>query len=209
MPWKITTIGDPLMLIAPPTDGVKARLQEPADDGADVREQTVALLRDLVDGGDARAAAEAIKALVLLGRDEMAAHLWPLARRANADAGADAARAALGPLFRLQRREAFIEAWGMLDSPTETEKDMLWHLFGPRIRGIDDEQTLVLLEGAVRGPLVHLDLERLLPAIEAAFGRDHAIELIRRHRASATNEHDREQLEAMLERRGVVVENGD
>jgi hypothetical protein len=195
--WKINTFGDPLMLCAPPREPAASRLDPKGDHGLDLAQHVVTLLeRSKSDNGLGEALAEAIRTLNLLGRDDVAVQTWRLAQQRGFTTSA--ARAALGPLFREQQRAQFLEAWQELPFRDDLSVDMLWHLIAPSLGRSTSDQTLILLQAAVRRHQTHVDLERLAPHLIGAFGSAHLRGVIQREIEKAPNDRARTKLQALL-----------
>jgi len=196
--WKVNTLGDPLMLCLSPREAPRRRVRAPAGYGVRLEERARAFMRACKDGADDGGVAEAIKAVVLLGRDEVAVQLWQMAEEQGC-AGEAAAAAALGPLFRERQEAGFLRAWQALAHRDEAAADMLWHLLGPRLEMITDQATLMELQGAIRRPLAFVDLGRLGPPLAAAFGSAHVRSVIERELERAEKPLDRRGLQKLLQ----------
>lgn len=192
-PWKVATIGDPLMLIHPALP--ERRPPGESAEGVDVRARAADVLRRARDG-DTDAFAEGFRLLDLLGEDRLALNLVPIAK--EQDAFASSARAALPMLFRLRRYELFIEAFETLRDPSPRERTMLWHLLMPRLEARADPDHVLLLVNNLREPLTHADLERLLPAMRAAFDVPYARTVIEREIARTQSDLNRRNLQRLL-----------
>ncbi|MCH8314719.1 MAG: hypothetical protein IIA64_01990 [Planctomycetes bacterium] len=195
--WKINTLGDPLMLCAPPRASAASRLDPWGDHGLDLAEHVVTLLRrSESDNGSGEALADAIRTLNLLGRDDVAVQTWRLAQQRGFTTSA--ARPALGPLFRERQKAQFLQAWQELPFRDDLSMDMLWHLIAPSLGRSTSDQTLILLQAAVRRRQTHVDLERLAPHLIAAFGSAHFRGVIQREIEKAPNNRARTKLQALL-----------
>ena len=129
-PWRINTIGDPLML-CPPITAVARTLLKPKEDTSYKDLATIAQ-SNMVLASRAptdETFASAIDSVVLLGEDKMACELWTVAMQ-KTSSGLKTARAVLGSLFRQERMDDFLWAYKLLPDPTRLEKDMLWLLCG-------------------------------------------------------------------------------
>jgi len=193
--WKVNLFGDPLMLCTPPPEEPAARLDLPAGYGRTLADRTKALLRACQDTEDGAAFTEAIEAAVLLGRDDIALNLWRLAE--GRGLAPDAARPALGPLFRQRRAREFIDAWRALPTRTDPDADMLWHLLGPQLNAIDDD-ALMQLQAAIRRPLAFVDLRQLAGPLARSFGSAHVQALVERELQSAQWPMERRELQKLL-----------
>jgi hypothetical protein len=192
--WKVNTFGDPLMRCRRP-GAAAPRAAEPAEYGHDLRAQVAELMRRADVAGDAAAFAEAIEMLALLGEDEIACHLWQVA--VERGHGGAAARAALGPLFRLRRVDDFIAAWRETREPDAAATDMLWHLLIPQLE-VAGGPELLLLEAAIRPDQPDADLGRLVPRLAAVLGAAHARVVVQREIDRAERAATRRRLQQML-----------
>ena len=116
---------------------------------------------------------DAIRRLVLLGRDPLAIELWErLQENEEPVAISAAARAVLDPLFRARQWNEFVEAYDRLprESRNADARDMLWHLATPRLASIQDPQTMSLLRQEIREPFPQADLEQILPHLDRVLG---------------------------------------
>jgi len=194
-PGKIATYGDPLMLIALPEKMKKERISTPREDGVNLLERVRELMEQIKEEPTAERYAEAIADLVMLGKDDIAAELWVHARQAGH--AALAADHALGALFRLQRRDEFMHAWDVMGTRTDHDIDMLWSMWTSHLAGANDD-TLLQLQSAVRLGQPEVDLERLLPHLERAFGKAHAARVVDREIEKSTNDRTRKKLRDLI-----------
>ena len=173
--WRVTLIGDPLMIIEPPGAPLRKRTG-PTSASAQLAPGSVSLreeVRDLLKrtkAGNQAAWSGAMRDLILLGDDKLALELWTLASRGPA--AADCAALALGPLLRARDRDGLLGAFRLVKSPSDAELDMLWAAWTSYLNQITDAQTLTTLAAAVRQPRPQTDLERLLPAIRRVQGAE-------------------------------------
>jgi hypothetical protein len=188
-PWKINTIGDPLM-ICPLKPAPRLA---PESDGGDLKEVVKEFMRQAA-AGDARALAQALVLLDLLGKDDVAIRLW---QRWGGTPSAEAARAALPPLFRFKLADQFIRAWTLAGTHDAREADMLWHLMSPRLASADQE-TLLALHDAIRPIQSEDDLRRLAPHMVSVLGADHARRLIQREIDKTTDPGRRSRMQQLL-----------
>jgi hypothetical protein len=200
-PWRVVTIGDPLMVFAPPENVAKARVQQPADYGIDVAERVKNLMREAAKERSTAKFAEAISILNMLGRDDVAAELWRMAAGQQC-ADKAVARAALDPLFRRRDQEEFLRAFSMASELAHNDSlavDMLWHLYTPRLTpgNTVSAEAMAVLEHAVRHPQPQRDVERLAAQLSKAFGNGRALALIQRE-IKKTNASDAKQALAEL-----------
>ena len=194
--WRLTTIGDPLMLVQPPARRIIKQAPIPLiPDAVDLQTLARDQLRELL-ASPAEAAA-VIKTLVSLGRDDMAARVWKgIQGESNLAVATQAAPVALAPLFRERNFEEFLRAFDRL--PASQRKgdalDMLWHLATPRLGSISDAATLGLLLSSGREPDPSIDLKRVLPHVERVLGRGAGRVVIERAIKAATSDKVRENL---------------
>lgn len=197
-PWKVNTLGDPLMLLPTVEAQHKERIEPTPGEGANLIEEARTLMRACAGvDADGETFATAIATLDLLGRDEIAFQLWRAAEKGGF--AAEAARPALGPLFRQGERAAFLRAWRAAPAHDERDRDLLWHIMGAELRLLEDEQTLQLLESAIRPPNVDVDLRRLAPPLAGVFGNAHVHDLVQRHLEVAEDNRVRTELNKLLE----------
>jgi hypothetical protein len=196
-PWKVNTLGDPLMLCVPPADTPPDRLPPGEHDGIRLDDAARAALRGLgPDAPDGRYA-EAVRTLALLGRDDLAVEVW---RRAAArpDGAPATAAAALGPLFRRGEGDGLLDAWSRLEAPDPARRHLPWHVLAPSLHRLDDRGRLALLERSVRPGQPEVDLAVLAPHLARVFGRARAVAAIEAHLDTAPDERSRSRLESLL-----------
>lgn len=195
-PWRVNTYGDPLMLCQPPADAPRTRIAQPCDYGVDINELVKQLMFDAKSDESGQAFADAIAMLDLLGRDEIAVGMWRAAQQKHVSMLAS--RPALGPLFRANNVDAFMQAWNELPQRDDLAMDMLWHLLWPQMTTTTDKDLLLQLQGAIRRPATHVDLGRLVPNLTAVFGQGHARGVVQREIERTDNDGIRKKLEALL-----------
>jgi hypothetical protein len=199
-PWRVMTIGDPLMLVAP-LKAAQPRVQQAADYGVDLAVAVKDVMRAAPSDDSGRSFGEAITMLDLLGKDDIAIQLWRAADQSGH--GVQAARQALGPLFRARNVEEFMKAWDQLPGRDDAAKDMLWHLHMPRLLpqapALDDD-TLLQLQSAIRQPMPWVDIDRLAPQLARAFGAAHVRDVIEREFAKLTTAGQRQEMAKLLEK---------
>ena len=171
--WRLTTIGDPLMLVQPPGRRTIQVAEVPVIPNAInlkdlARDQLSELRASPAETG------AVITTLVMLGRDDAAVQMWNrLGGEANLAAATEAAPVALQPLFRERDFTGFLRAFDRL--PAQARRgdvlDMLWHLATARLGSITDPTTLGLLLASPRDPDPSIDLKRLLPHVERVLGK--------------------------------------
>ena len=204
--WRLTAIGDPLMLVQPP-----ARRKIPIGKAPDIP-FTSELRKDTEDAmnrfkvlrkEESRPTNidDVIDRLVAIGRDDIAIQVWGTTRsdEESVDA-AQAAQSALGPAFRTRSFDEFIRAYRLL--PRNKQKgdarEMLWHLVGPRLGSLNDASLCALLISQVRNPNVAIDFKRLMPHLDRVLGAGAGRASVQRALETTTNAGVREQLQKLL-----------
>ncbi len=179
--WRVATIGDPLMTVPPPKTvamlpgRIAAAEVEPAEDVRAAARAALERMKSATAAADvASAAADAMRALVLTGDDRVAAQLLDLCR--SRGAGEAVAPLALGSIFRAGTRAQFMQAWPLVKSPSDEERDMLWQLWSVDLAALADPATVKALKAAVRGPKLHQDAQALLPGVRNTEGGVAAME---------------------------------
>ncbi|MBX3355718.1 MAG: hypothetical protein KF724_08470 [Phycisphaeraceae bacterium] len=181
-PWRVATIGDPLMLAGPPIQPVRRRLPADTVEPSTVagggrtleslRTTATALMRACQEQPSPQNFKAALTELTKLGDDAIAIKLWSVAVAKGAREGA--ARAALGPLFRDRDLDGFVDALRAVSDPDTEALDMLWALVNPRFQTIDSVDLVDLLANNPRPMRVDIDLTRLAPAVARLRSRDFA-----------------------------------
>ena len=164
-PWRVVTIGDPLMLIERPgVNPVKRVVQgRPLQEGeSDLRRDVLRQLRS-----DQGADAEVYRDLILLNQDDLAISLWERDREL---AGSAEAEAILPLLFQRRQFANLVQAYRMIDEPTLNAKNLLWTSSLPRLSELNSVIDLEMLEGALREHLMSNDLDILIPHIRRLKG---------------------------------------
>jgi hypothetical protein len=171
-PWRINTIGDPLMLCAP--KAAMTRDNKPAKNETyrNVAQVAQARMKSAAAKPSDEVFAKAIEAVVLLGKDGLACQLWAHAMKQSVAHGATA-RAAIGSLFRQEKVDDFLWAYRLLHSPKSLEKDMLWHLAGAL-----PSTSLQLLMENVRSPYQADDILVIADRIVSRKGSLAVVDLI-------------------------------
>ncbi len=202
-PWRVNTIGDPLML-APPPRGSMRRLTPAAPlrgGEEDVLAFATDAMRTVETSPSDQTFAAAIGDVSLLGRDPIAVKLWEAAVQKGV-AGPESARAGFGALFRQGERDGLLEAWGRLLEPSTLEGDMLWAAFGPGLGEGSSDEVLDALSRAISAGAVVNRTERLLPLLSRRYGAGAGLALIQRATSLATTKRQRRLL-AKLEKRAT------
>ncbi len=199
LPWRISLIGDPLMMcVAPKGLPIQPRVDPPPPIPGYL--DLFAQCRDLLSrckgdaGGDATLAA--IRALAAIGQDRLVAELWRVMARQSW--AARVAPAALDSLFVRRESGAFLAAYALVAAPTPRQRDMLWQLCAPMLPTLRDPDAVLLFERAVRPTWPDHDLRRLLPTSKAMLGPVHARELVIRLRQVTSNPQQRAALDDLL-----------
>ena len=200
--WRVTLIGDPLMVIPPPSMPPQPRLApsslESAKGETDVKENARAALVAAKTTGAPAEYATALLDLVMTGDDAMAAQLWSIAV-AKGDAVAVAcAPSALGPLFRQRQSDAFLAAYRLIPAPTLLDQDMLWQLWTQQLASIKDRAVLDWFGQQVRTVRPAVDLSRLAPEIKRVAGTDAARVLVTAWLEKTTNAEARKHIRELL-----------
>ncbi|MDZ4754945.1 MAG: hypothetical protein SGJ11_10685 [Phycisphaerae bacterium] len=200
LPWRLTAIGDPLLVFIPPAKRTIPTAALPELRGSDVRAAATDRMKAIAAGGDTPQRddlREATRDLVLLGNDEIAIGVWELAR--SKKLGDACASEVLPALFRARRFEDFLTAYRSVAKPSSDATEMLWHLAGPRGAQLD-RATLELLRGRLRGPDVSSDLAMILPGIDRTMGRSASDGIVQSEMDRMKNEGLRSRLRALLTR---------
>lgn len=175
LPWRVATIGDPLMLITPPKllPPVARKAPTPPVPGQeDVTANCRKLLADSKDDKDGAPSLAALRELIHRGEDKIAAQYW-LSCSGKSFAPRLAALA-LEPLFRQRQADQFLAAYRMVPEPTARARDMLWQLWGDQLNRVKDVDTLMLFEKSVRSPWAINDWRRLMQPYARATSADRA-----------------------------------
>ena len=194
-PWRVVTIGDPLMLVEPPS---KRRLME-LDDMIDVAEIDLDVRMDLVRRlrAEEDVTPAMLKDLHLLGQDDLAFGLW---NTLGDDATPQHAHAILPVFFQKSDRAGFRDAFQRAGEPAGEAREMLWTLHGGRSASFRSAGDISLFERNLRGDLMAQDLEALMPSIVRVRGAGSKRAAI----VSAMNRRpgpsDMNQLKALLEK---------
>jgi len=174
VPWRIMTIGDPLMTAIGPAQFKRRRLPVEAPEPAvhaGLAPRTLVSVRDLATESLRACQSDpspenfrrAFVALDRLGDDAIAVNLWSIA--VSKGAGAGVAREALGALFRVRDADAFLDAFRSVTAPDADALDMLWAMMTPRLGSLDSAELADLLARNARPLKPEVDLIRLAPAM--------------------------------------------
>jgi hypothetical protein len=198
--WRLTAIGDPLMMCIAPQKRTVPVAPLPAQRGEDVRAAARARLVAIAAAGAAASTQDfalAMRDLRVLGEDAPVKALWTIARAAKQ--GSAVGRDALPSLFRERDFDEFLAAYRSLEKPDDDARDMLWHLAGPRVRSLDTP-ILDYLRKNLRGDDTSIDLAMLLPAIDKARGRSTSDAIVQEEIDATRNEGVAAKLRALLRR---------
>lgn len=169
--WRITTIGDPLMIVPPPSDDPRRRVapaEAPPEGVTDLRTWLKEGLRSGA-AGDAAAAAQSLRTLEMLGEDDLArSYIANLPAEVRADQAV--ARAMLPLAFRRGDAAAFLAAWRSAGTEEIVDSDMFWHLVPARLPQNALGDAIPDMERAIRGPARDLDAARLHGIIQSIRG---------------------------------------
>lgn len=173
LPWRVATLGDPLMLIqAPKSLQLTARKAPPppVPGQEDVLVNCKKLLTQSKEDKEGTTSIAALRELIQRGEDKIAAQFWlTCAARSFAPRMAPFA---LEPLFRQRNADQFLTAYRMVAQPTPRAIDMLWQMWGDQLVQITDGDTIYLFVNGVRSPWAINDWRRLLPALSRVTSAD-------------------------------------
>jgi len=165
-PWRVVTIGDPLMLVEQPSlrriNTLEAMVEVDEVD-VDVRPDLVRRLRaeeDVTPG--------MLRDLHLLGQDELATGLWT---NLGDDATPEHARAFLPVLFERGVTGDYRKAFALAGEPAGEAREMLWTLHGGRCDNLRNPSDVSLFERNLRVDMMAQDLEALMPSIVRTRGQ--------------------------------------
>ena len=194
-PWRVVSIGDPLMLIERPEVNPIVRVDQGRTLAAGESNLRTDVLQQLRTAGTADA--DTYRDLIFLNQDDLALSLW---ERDNDEAGSEESEAILPLLFEQKSFSKFVQAYRKINGPSEQSKEMLWTIYQPRISAIDSVIDLEMLEKSLRRDIMASDLRRLMPEIIRLKGdmaaRDSVIAAIE----MATTAGDQNRIRGMLEK---------
>jgi hypothetical protein len=164
-PWRLVTIGDPLMLVEEPS---RRKLNRPEGTievdaiDVDVRPDLVRRLRagENVTPG-------MLRDLHLLGQDDLASGLWEKMAEA---ATPEHAAAILPVFFKRGDTKGYREVFELAGEPDGEAREMLWTLHGGRCANLRSAGDLSLFERNLRKNLMAQDLEAIMPSIARTRG---------------------------------------
>ncbi|MBL9119592.1 MAG: hypothetical protein JNL80_06745 [Phycisphaerae bacterium] len=199
-PWRLTAIGDPLMVCIAPAKRTVPTAKLPEARGEDVRaaaRERVIRIAKAGDAPDPADFAQAMHDLRMLGEDAPVTSLWKIARISKF--ASSAAADALPSLFRERNFDEFLAAYRSLERPDDNARDMLWHLAAPRVGSLD-APILDYLRRNLREGDTSIDLAILLPAIDRAKGRSESDRIVEEEMNRTKNEGVRAKLSSLLRR---------
>jgi hypothetical protein len=206
--WKLMVFGDPLFTLGPPAPRADVALPLPATETLQAFLES-ALKDDRVE--------DAVRALVMMGRDQEAAELLFTIVRERKDVFTPSlAGAGMGPIFRAKTpggeasspdvRGALLAA--MFDKMTPdiradaAAQDLLWLGVTPLLAGKPDERLIRVLRDFVRGDNPALDSIALSKAVLRVQGRASAIAILKDALGRARHEHDTRDVQEALKEFG-------
>jgi len=169
MPWRVDTLGDPLMLCAAPKSLVpNARVPAtPMVPGQiDVLANCRALLAKSKGDTNGTASNAAMHELAISAQDRVAAQLWSMCARQSWSSRV--AANALPALFAQRDMDGFLKAYSLTAQPTSSQKDMLWQLWGQHLDRVQGAEMLLLFERSVRPTWPSMDWQRLIGPLRIA-----------------------------------------
>ena len=194
-PWRLVTIGDPLMLVEQPSKRRLNMLDDTLGVDAvdlDVRTDLVKRLRAEED-----LTPDILRDLHLLGQDDLAMGLWD---SMGDDVTPELASAILPVFFQKGDTKGYRAAFRRAGEPDGEAREMLWTLHGGRSANLRSANDVALFERNLRTDLMAQDLESLMPSIVRARGNGSKRAAI----VSAMNRRpgpaDLNQLKALLEK---------
>ncbi len=186
-PWRVNTIGDPLML-CPPKEYVLREKIEPSssDDYVDVLLDVRHAMEQANGEPTDEHFARAMQLTTLIGEDDITYGLWKAALERNV-VGAQSAKRALPSLFRLQKVDDFLWAYRIVLNPNRLEKDMLWHLCS-----LKTNTPIDILMKNVRTPFACDDITLIAPRVLNSHGSNAVLQLIAQALEKANGRNKRE-----------------
>ena len=197
--WRINTLGDPLMTIAPPELNKRKRLvpgEGASKRAIDLKVAAEQIMRKMTQSPNAEELTQALTALDLLGEDELARQLWTFGQQHSITSQASAS-IMLGPLFRLKDTAAFVQAWPTAGPTNQLERDMLWQLLGPHLVDSSENDVVLLLESEVKGKTPSSYIEILAPQLAKRFGSARVMALIKAAERQARGGQEKKRLEKL------------
>jgi hypothetical protein len=204
--WRLTAIGDPLMVCIAPAKHTVPVAPLPTSDGTDLKSSArerlvrIAAAKADADPNDVRAAMHDLR---MLGDDAQVMSLWKVVRSLRPAADPTLLRAAapdaMPSLFRERSFDDLLAAYRAIESPDDDQRDMLWQLAGSRVGSLD-APILDFLRRNLRGGDTSFDLKVLLPAIDRAKGRAESDRIVNEEMERTTNPGVKAKLSSLLRR---------
>lgn len=196
-PWRINTIGDPLMICGPnqATNRNRFAALERNDYTSVADEAKLCLVQTTESPCDA-SFSRAVETASLMGNDALVLQLW-IAANEKKVAGNLTAKASLPSLFRKKAVRSFLAAFRVLKKPNRFDIDMLWHL----ALVLPDSATSLLIDN-VRGVYACDDIRAIAPKITKTSGNTGVLTIIDKYITKARGRNERE-LKRMRKQYGV------
>ena len=175
LPWRVATLGDPFMLIQAPNSLVlppRKAPPPPVPGQEDVLVNCKKLLAQSKDDKDGGTSIAAMRELIQCGQDKISAQFWMTCAAKSFAPRLSAL--ALEPLFRQRNADQFLVAYRMVPEPTARDKDMLWQLWGEQLNQLNDADTVLIFQQAIRPTWPVNDWRRLMPVLAKATSADRA-----------------------------------
>lgn len=197
LPWRVCTIGDPLMLCPPRERDPRRRIAVPGDaaphDGQDLRLAVKELMRRAASAKEPAAAAAALRIIDMLGDDAVARGFLGAAQ-AGGYSDASVSEAALPALFRLGDADGFMSAW-IESIPRDGQLlDMLWQLVPGKVGAGATPEMLAAMEQSLRREVLVDDAATLFRLITDARGPNAAMAYLARAVDRMPDEASRQRL---------------
>ena len=195
--WKINYFGDPLMVVGP--DAPRAEEGVPLDGATPMDDEMRAALKE-------RNLAEAIGALVMLGRDADAVKLATAANQQTGDdetVDPELARAALDAVFRAGEADLFLdlcESLAKADALTARDIDRIWTAIRPDLNSTDRTDLVRALSENIRNASPVEDAGDLAPVVARLVSREAARAMIERVQSETNNPRDKQELDRLADR---------
>ena len=201
--WRIVTIGDPLMLIEPPSRKSPSRVVRPltqAERSLEVRSGLQQRLAKALSARTLTIEVEDLHSLAILGEDELVARLWKRLQASASDdiPNAEQAAAVLPSLYASGDSGAFLAAFRAAGEPEGDAREWLWSLWTPRLSHTNSPGDLAVFQRALRSGQMAEDLAVLLPRIQTVLGNNSRKIAIARALELATDAGDKRRLKALL-----------
>ncbi len=150
-PWRINTIGDPLMIAPPPGAADRNRIAPPAalpEGCADVLTQAADALRIARDAPSDETFAKAITLAARASRYDVAVQTFDYALSVKA-AGSRCGSAVLASAVFEGKPKTAIEAASRMTDLDQYQADLVWSMGATRLKTMQDPRLLALLERAI------------------------------------------------------------